>query len=318
VVGYTLGGGIGWLARREGFASSHVRSFEVATPNGDQLHVDRESEPDLFWALRGGGRGPVIVTSIELELFPLDEVFAGTLAWQIERAREIVQAYRRWIATVPDTVTSTVRLMRLPPLPELPEPLRGKELVFITLAFTGSEAEGNELVAPLRAVAPPYLDMLASMSGSKLGEISGDPPGPLPGIGGSMLLDSFTEEAADVFVELAGPDVRSPLAMLEIRHLGGVLARPTGDPGAAGAVGAEAIVYGVGMPVTPEVGQAIEATLAEVRRRLAPWASARRTLLTFDEQGLGLRELFSPETADRLARIASRYDPDGLLVADSS
>jgi FAD/FMN-containing dehydrogenase len=318
VAGYTLGGGLGWLARREGFASSHVRSFDVVTAVGNQLHVDATREPDLYWALRGGGGGAVVVTSLELELIPLGEVFAGSLLWPIEQASELVHAYREWISTVPDTLTSTVRLMRFPALPELPEPLRGRTLVSITLAFTGSEAEGNALVAPLRAVAAPYLDTLATVPASALGEISGDPPGPLPGIGNALLLASFPAEVADAFVELAGPGVDTPLIQLEIRHLGGALAHPSGDPGAAGAVSAEVLVYGVGMPVSAEVGTAIERALAAVEERLTPWIATPRTLLTFDERALGLRALFPPAVADRLANIIAAYDPDGRFVANQT
>jgi FAD binding domain len=316
VAGYTLGGGIGWLVRREGFASSHVRSFDVVTAVGNRLHVDAVREPDLFWALRGGGGGPVVVTSMELGLFPLQEVFGGSLLWPLEQAREIVHAYREWVANVPETLTSTVRLMRFPPLPELPEPLRGKELVSITLAFTGSELEGNGLVAPLRAIAAPYLDTLALLPASGLGGLSGDPPGPLPGIGNGLLVESFTSEVADAFVELGGPGVQIPLIQLEIRHLGGALAEPTVDPGAAGAIAAEVLVYGVGMPVTPEVGQAIESTLAAVETRLEPFLATPRTVLTFDERGLGLHELFPQTVADRLANVTAAYDPDGLFVAN--
>src|SRR5204863_7901802 len=139
------------------------------------------------------------------------------------------------LATLPDTVTSTLRLMRLPPLPELPEPLRGKSLACITLASTGSEADGNELVAQLRAVAVPYLDTLAMIPGAQLGEISGDPPGPVPGVGGALLLDSFSSEAADARVEITGPDPQIPPVQLELRHLGGALAIPASDAGAGGA-----------------------------------------------------------------------------------
>jgi FAD binding domain len=316
VAGYVLGGGLGWLARREGFASTHVRSFDVVTAVGNQLHVDAQREPDLHWALRGGGGGPVVVTALEIELFPLDEAFAGSLLWPLEQAGEIVNAYREWIAGVPDAVTSTIRLIRYPPMPEVPEPLRGRALVSITLAFTGTAAEGNELVAPLRAIAPAYLDTLAMVPGAVLGDIAGDPPGPLPGIGNAILLESFTPEVADAFVELAGPGVDSPLIQLEIRHLGGALKAPTSDPGAAGALAAEVIVYGVGMPVTPEVGRAIEAALAAVEERLAPWIATPRTVLTFDERGLGLRGLFPPAVADRLVNIAMAYDPNGLFVAN--
>jgi hypothetical protein len=316
VAGYTLGGGIGWLARLHGFASSHVRSFDVVTAVGNQLHVDPQREPDLFWALRGGGGGPVVLTSLELELFPLDEAFAGSLLWPIEQASEVVHAYREWTTGLPDTVTSTVRLMRFPPAPELPESLRGRSLVSITLAFTGAESEGSALVAPLRAMAPAYLDTLAMVPGSALGELSGDPPGPLPAIGKALLLDSFTAEIADAFVELAGPGVDSPLIQLEIRQLGGALAQPTSDPGAAGALTAAILVYGVGMPVTPDVGKAIESALAAVEERLAPWVATPRNVLTFDERGLGMRELFPPAVADRLANVTAAYDPSGLFVAN--
>lgn len=316
VAGYTLGGGIGWLARRKGFASSHVRSLDVVTADGEHRHVDAGHEPDLFWALRGGGGPGAIVTSLELELFPLREAFAGSLLWPIDHATEIVRAYREWISGVPDTLTSRARLTRFPDLPDVPEPLRGRALVSITLAFAGAEAEGDDLVAPLRATAAPYLDTLAMVPAGALGDVSGDPTAPQPGIGNAILLQTLTLEAVDAFVDLAGPGVESPLTQLEIRHLGGALRSTTPDPGAAGPLEAEALVYGVGVPVTPEVGDAITSTLDEVSGRLAPWAGERRTLLTFDEREPGLRRALEPGVADRLAAIAAAYDPDGLFLAN--
>jgi FAD binding domain len=316
VAGYTLGGGIGWLARREGFASSHVRSLDVVTADGEHRHVDAGHERDLFWALRGGGGTPVIVTSLELELFALREAFAGSLLWPIEQATEIVHAYREWVATVPDALTSTVRLMRFPALPAVPEPVRGRALVSITLVLAGAGAEGNDLVAPLRATAAPYLDTLAMVPASALGDVSGDPDGPQPGIGDAILLRTLTAEAVDALVDLAGPEVQSPLTQLEIRHLGGALRSSAPDPGAAGPLEAEALVYGVGVPVTPQVGEAITSALVAVRERLAPWTTERSTLLTFDEREPGLRHALEPDVADRLAAIASAYDPDGLFLAN--
>ena len=314
VAGYTLGGGLGWLGRLHGFASSHVRSFDIVTAGGRQRHVDAEHEPELFWALRGGGGGPVVVTSLELELLPLREAYAGSLMWPLESASEIVQAYREWIASVPDELTSTLRLMRYPPLPELPEALRGKQLVVVTLAFTGSHAEGDAQVAPLRALGPRHLDTLATVPATALGAIAGDPEGPLPGTGDSLLLDAFTAEAAAAFAELGGPGVESPFTQLEIRHLGGAL-RDAGA-GAAGGLEADALVYAVGVPVTPEVDVALHASLAAVRERLAPWTAARGPLLTFAEQQSGLGASFTGEVAERLAGVAAHYDPDGVLLAN--
>jgi FAD/FMN-containing dehydrogenase len=315
VAGYTLGGGIGWLARREGFASSHVQSFEVVTADGAERHVDARHDPDLFWALRGGGGGQAIVTSLELELFPLREAFAGAALWPIERAGEVVDAYRTWIATVPDAVTSTLKLVRFPPLPQVPEPLRGRAVVAITLAFTGSEAEGTNLVAPLRAVAEPFIETLAIVPAAALGDISGDPQEPLPGMGRAILLDSFTADAADAYLELAGPGVETPLTALELRHVGGALRSTSPDPGAAGPLDAEALVYALGSPVSRDVGMAIGAVLDTLPGRFARWAGERRTLLTY-EDGPGLRHAVAAGAADRLAAVTRDYDPDGLLVAN--
>ncbi len=142
VAGYVLGGGLGWLARSHGLASDRVRAFEVVTADGERLRVDTRREPDLFWALRGGGGAGVIVTSIELELVALREAHAGVLMWPIERAGEVAHAYREWIRTVPDGLTSSLRLMHFPPLGELPEVLRGRALAQLTLAFLDSRHQG--------------------------------------------------------------------------------------------------------------------------------------------------------------------------------
>ena len=236
VTGYTLGGGLGWLARREGLAASHVRSFEVVTADGERRTVDAELEPDLFWALRGGGVAPAIVTALEFDLFELREAFAGALLWPIDRARELLHAYREWTASVPDALTSTLRLMRFPPLPELPEPLRGRALVMVTLAFAGPESGGAELVAPLRRVAKPYLDTLGTIPAAALGDLAGDPQDPVPGVGDGVLINELTAGVADACVELAGPEAQTPLTALEVRHLGGALRSRTQDPGPAGPV----------------------------------------------------------------------------------
>jgi FAD/FMN-containing dehydrogenase len=316
VAGYVLGGGIGWLARRDGFASSHVRSLEVVTADGDQRNVDAEREPELFWALRGGGGGQAIVTTFELELFELREAFAGSIFWPIELGSEVVHEYRKWIETVPATVTSTLKLIRFPPLETFPESLRGRAFVTINLAFTGGEAEGTELVARLRAIATPYLDTLATVPASALGDIAGDPQDPTPGLGRAVLLDTFPAAAADTFVELAGPDAHTALASLEIRHLGGALRSSTPDPGAAGPLDSQVLIHGSGAATTPEAGAAIHAALAEMSDGLAPWIGARRTLLTFDEEGPGLGHAFSDPVADRLVQATTHYDPDGLLLAN--
>lgn len=316
VTGYTLGGGLGWLARREGLAASHVRSFEVVTADGERRTVNAELEPDLFWALRGGGGAPAVVTALEFDLFELREVFAGALLWPIERAGELLHAYREWTASVPDSLTSTFKLMRFPPLPQVPEPLRGRALVMITLAYAGPEAEGAELAEPLRQVAAPYLDTLGTIPAAGLGDLAGDPQDPGPGVGDGVLIDELTTGVADACVELAGPEAKTPLTALEVRHLGGALRSGTKDPGPAAPIESGALVYAVGAPMTPADGVAIRDALDAIAERLAPWFGPRATLPGFDERGRSLGELFTPAVAERLVEVSARYDPDGRLVAN--
>jgi FAD/FMN-containing dehydrogenase len=305
IAGYVLGGGLGWLARSHGLASDHVRSFEVVTADGERRHVDADREPDLFWALRGGGSAGAIVTSIELELVPLKAAYAGALLWPMARAGEVAHAYREWIRTVPETLTSSLRLMHFPPLPALPEELRGRALVQLTLAFLGERVEGDALIAPLRALAP-EIDRVGIVPAAALGEIAGDPVELVPDRNRSRLLASLTAEAVDAVVALADPAV----TVVEIRHLGGALRRPAA-PSAAGAVDAEALVFATGVPAAPEQARTLDATLAAVAA-LGPPAD-RDTLRTFagpDDVGL------TAAAAERVRAIAAGYERGGASVAD--
>jgi len=315
VAGYVLGGGIGWLTRRHGFASTHVRSFEVIGADGEARRIDDASDPELFWALRGGGGRPVIVTSFELGLFELREAYAGAVIWPIEEAEAVVGAWREWIATVPNELTSTLKLVRYPPLPAVAAELRGRAVVAVTSAFTGGAARGAELLAPLRALATPYMDTVATVSGAGLADVAGDPTNPTPALGHAALLDRFGPAEADAVLELAGPGVDTPLVSVEIRHLGGALRDPDPDPGAAGTLDAEGLLYSTAPVTSPQAEAAILAAQREVAERTAPFSGARDTILTFDEQR-PMRDAFAPEVTDRLEAIAKARDPEGLLVAN--
>jgi hypothetical protein len=261
--------------------------------------VDRQNEPELFWALRGGGNAGVIVTAIELELVVLRRAYAGALWWPMTRAAEIAHAYREWIATVPDTVTSSLRLMHFPPLPELPDALRGRALVQLTLTSLDIDPA---LVAPWRALVP-EIDRVGVLPAAALGEIAGDPVDPVPARNHSRLLESVTAETIDALVAAANPAVTT----IELRHLGGALRTPA-DPGAAGAVSADALVFASGVPVTPAHDVALWETFAALDQ-LAP-ASDRDTLLTFAGRGdTGL----PAASRDRVRRVRDAYDPDGLV-----
>ena len=154
VVGYTLGGGLSWLARKHGIGANQVTAIEVVTASGDFVRTDWANEPDLFWALRGGGGSFGIVTAIEFNLFPIDEVYAGILWYPVERAAEVLKAWRDWTEDLPDEMTSVGRILQFPPIPEIPEPVRGQSFVVVEAIWSGEPAEGERLLEPLRALGP--------------------------------------------------------------------------------------------------------------------------------------------------------------------
>ncbi|MBB4665186.1 FAD-binding oxidoreductase [Conexibacter arvalis] len=318
VVGYTLGGGIGWLSREHGLASEHVTAIELVTADGVLRSVDANSagiDGELFWALRGGGGGFGVVTALEFELMPLTHVFAGTLFWPGELAREVLNAYRAWAETVPETVTSTVRLLRLPDLPFVPEPLRDRPVVDVCLSFAGDPADGDALVAPLRAVAPPLIDTLATIPAPQLVRLHGDPEQPVPGLGHHAVLRELTAAGIDALVETAGHASGSPLLSVELRQLGGALARRPEGAGALGAIDGAYVLYGVGTPVTPEVGRAVDERLDAVAAALAPWSTGGAFLNMADRPDGAAARAFDAPTRERLRALKEAVDRDGLIVA---
>ncbi len=314
VVGYTLGGGMGWLARTHGLATNSVLAVELVTADGRHVRADREQEPDLFWAVRGGGGNFGVVTAIEFALYPLTEIYAGTLFFPAERGGEVLHAWREWVRSVPDEVTSVGRYLTFPPLPEIPEPLRGGAFAVVELAFQGGGAEGDALAAPLRALRP-AMDTLGVGSPAVLWDLHMDPPAPAPGAGDGMLLADAPAEAVDALVEVAGAESGSPLLSVELRHLGGELARPRAENGALASLDAAFALFAVGIAPTPEAKWAVEQHVDAVKASLARW-EAGRGYMNFVERPVAARHLFPELTYRRLSQIRAKTDPAGLLVAN--
>jgi FAD/FMN-containing dehydrogenase len=268
VVGYTLGGGIGWLARRYGLAANSVTAAELVTPGGDLVRADAGHEPDLFWAVRGGGGSVGVLTALEMRLYPVGELYAGNLFFPIGRAAEVLHAWREWTATVPDEITSIAHLVRLPPLPELPEPLRGRAFAILEAACLADGGTGAELTGPLRRLGPER-DTFAMIPAAALGQLNMDPPQPGPSHGDGAFLAGFPATAIDALVAAAGPDTGTPLASVEVRHLGGALSRPA-PGGAQPSIDATYLLFAVGATPTPDLAGAVRAQAQAVKHALAP------------------------------------------------
>jgi FAD/FMN-containing dehydrogenase len=312
VTGYTLGGGLGWLARRYGLAANSVIAAELVTPDGDLVRADADHEPDLFWAVRGGG-GLGVVTALEMRLYPVRDLYAGSLFFPIARAAEVLQAWRAWTGTVPDEVSSQGRLVRLPPVPQLPEPLRGRAFVKVEAAYLGEAGTGAELIGPLGRLGP-ELDTFAMIPPPALGQLHMDPGQPVPFQGAGPFLSDFPAAAIDALVGLAGPDADTLLASVEVGHLGGALARPAPDGGAQPSIDANYLVVPVGGAPAPDLAAAVHAQAQAVKDSLAPWHTGY-DYFNFAEAPAPASAVLPPASYRRLQKIKAAYDPDQAIIS---
>ncbi|MET0864881.1 MAG: FAD-dependent oxidoreductase [Nakamurella sp.] len=311
VVGYTLGGGYSWLSRQHGLAVSAVTAVEIVTGDGTFHRVDATHEPELFWAVRGGGGNGCIVSAIEFGVLPLSTVYAGNLFFPLERAGELLRAHAEWTKTAPDAATTCIRLLRLPPLPELPEFLSGKSLVVIDGAIDGPVDEAAAILAPLRALGP-MIDTFAEMPTAGLGLIHMDPPTPVPAAGDGMIIDELTDDAVEALLAVAGPGTESALLMVDLRQLGGAVGRPATGGGAVDHFPGQYLLFTGGMAVSPEATAAVRRDLASLRSALSPWMSDR-DYSNFREAAAPAARFWAADTLARLVAVVNAVDPDRVV-----
>jgi FAD/FMN-containing dehydrogenase len=313
VTGYTLGGGIGWLARRYGLAANSVSAAQIVTPDGRLVRADADHEADLFWAVRGGGGSVGVVTSLDMSLYPVRKVYAGALFFPIQRGFEVLDAWREWTDTVPDEVTSIGRILRLPDVPEVDEFLRGRAFALIEAAYIGDAASGARLMQPLRDLGP-TLDTFAAIPAAALSKLHMDPVQPVPGLGDGTFLADAPAAAICALLAVVGADADTSLASVEIRHLGGALARPAPGGGAQPAIDARYLTFAGGFAPTPDLSDTVLADARTVKDALGPW-HARYDYYNFAETPAEARGVFPLASYHRLQRIKASYDPYQAIIS---
>ena len=323
VVGYTMGGGFGWLGRKYGFAADSLKEADVVTADGELVKVSAYENADLFWGLKGGGGNFGIVTSLEFALYPITHVFGGNLFYPVEKAEEVLDLYARWSEELPDEVTSAVAFLNVPPMPDIPEPLRGRSVITMRFCHTGDDLEGRgeQLLRPWRElgetrIGEPIMDTFGVMPYQMMDMISMDPVDPLGAYGHSEMLRDLSQATQETLVKLAGEGSNSPLIMVEIRQLGGALSRPPADLNPMGRSDARFILNGIGATFSPEMAQAVQAYLAYIAEAVKPYASGTEYVNFMDLDGATperVKAAYSPEDWDRLVELKDRRDPHNLF-----
>jgi hypothetical protein len=315
VIGYSLGGGMGSLGREHGFSADHVLAAEIVTADGMLRRIDAETEPELFWAIRGGKGNFGIVTALEIELLPVPSLYAGGIFFVGADAPAVLHAFRSWAPTMPEQVSTSVAILRLPPLDELPPPLRGQTVVHLRFAYSGGDpAEAERLLAPMKAAGTILLGFVGPMCTDEMDGIHMDPVDPLPAREKGLLLTDLTDEAVDVFLEAVGPKREIPLIMAEIRLMGGALGRPASVPNAVPGRGAAYAVYTVA-PGVPELAHVVPAIVDGLVAGLQPWASPEK-MINFLGEVAGPDEVaaaYPAATLERLRAVKAAVDPDGIF-----
>ena len=315
VVGYSLGGGFGWLGRHFGFASQSITSAELVTAVGELVTVDASHHPELFWGLRGSAGNLGIVTAIELRLVELDVVYAGALYYPLADAVDVLGGYAEWARKQPDEIASSAALVNFPPLPALPEELRGRSFACIRVCYSGADlGPGVAAVRDLRhALGTPLIDQVRRMPALDLDLVSAEPVDPLPVLLHSALLPDLTGPLIEQVAAAQTPD--SGVLFVEFRHLGGALRVPSDQLSPMNRTGAQFSLNAAALAFPPGGPQGAAAALDVVARRVAPFADGAG-YVNFLEGADGSRRMhsaFSEPEWRRLQALKSHWDPGNLF-----
>jgi len=312
VIGFTLGGGLSvTMGRARGWAADYVHRIDVVNADGELRDASKDSEPDLYWALRGGKSNFGVVTALEFALFPVQRLYAGGLVYAAEHAHAVLHAYQQFTTHVPDDLTSSIALVRTPDLLSVPEFMRGKLTVHVRISYLGSEADGSRLIAPLRAVAPALTDNVRDRPYKEFSVISPNPPEPRATVDHFAGLAELSPATVDAILEVAGPGTNPGIAAVDIRQLGGALARQVGAPSAVVNRDTAFVILAVS-PVPADELNERQASGVDLMSRLMPWLTKRKIanfLTPADAAVQETRMAFDDPTYARLQSIKAAYDP---------
>lgn len=317
VVGYVVGGGLPLMGRTYGFAADHVQRMTVVTADGEVREVSPTSETELFWGLRGGKGNLGIVTEMTVDLVPVSRLYGGGIFFPGEHAGALLRAYRDWVAALDEQTNTSIALLRLPPIPDIPEPLRGQFVVHLRVVHLGDAETGERLVAPMRAVAPAIVDLIGDMPYTAIDSVYQDPDHPVSAYERGMLLSSLDDAVIDQLMAVAGPGVQTPVMLVDIRHLGGALSRQPAIPNAVDQRDATFVLEAIGMlmgPAAETTPAATDALVASFARFSTEPGGA--TLVNFHGHpgdAADRARCWKPATYARLAALKASYDPKNLL-----
>jgi FAD/FMN-containing dehydrogenase len=311
-IGYTLGGGMGWLARKYGLAADSVLCFELVTPEGRLIYASANENSDLYWALRGGGGNFGVVTGIKIRLFAVEMVYGGRVTYPIELAREVFARFRDWAAAAPDELTASIVIMNMPPLPQVPEPMRGKSFISVLACYSGPMEDADDLFRVWNEWKPAVMNSFGAMPFSEVASISADPEQPMPGLSTGAWLSDLNDDTVEILLRnVVSVNGSSPIGMTEIRLAGGAVSRATRYETALGHRDSPFVLHSAAMIASPERMAPVKAFMAQFKAELdAHINGVYMNFLGGEEARQRTAQAYSPEGLARLKAVKAAYDPD--------
>ncbi len=292
VTGYTLGGGLSWFGRAYGWAADSVVAFEIVDASGTAARVTADSDPDLFWALRGGGGDFAVVTALEYRLHPAPALYGGRLIWPAAQAAAVFDTFVQVTAAAPPELTVWTDLLQFPGAPPM---------VSVDVTYLGPAAEGSELTRPFEGIPEPISDSRTALPLTDLGTITAEPTDPSPGLSRGELLTGLPDDAVKALLA----STIDPLISLQLRHLGGAFARPSDSPHGPLTEPYALSLYGRPSPAT-------QARQREIVEALTPYITGRKPYTALGP-GDSAAAAFAPASLSRLQDIKRRRDPAGVF-----
>ncbi len=316
VGGLALGSGSGWLERKLGFTCDNLLSATVVTAAGEVVTASDEDNPDLFWAIRGGGGNFGIVTEFVLRLHPVGPiVLGGMLLYPGHLARDVLRHWRDFMVDAPDEVGSGVALITAPPAEFVPEPARGQPAAGVILLYAGDPDEGARVCRPLTEFGPPAANLVQPMPYVAVQQLldPGNPPGMHNYWSGDFLAE-LPDDAIDCYVDHAQPPV-SPLSQMIVVAGGGAIARVDETATAFGNRQAPFNLHHLSMwPPDPEQDAANIAHTRRMATAMKPWSTGHAYLNFLGAEGLDrVENAFEPPVYERLRQLKRTWDPDNVF-----
>ncbi|MFD6393333.1 FAD-binding oxidoreductase [Nocardia sp. NPDC060259] len=298
VTGYTLGGGLSWFGRKYGWASDAVRAFDIVDATGAAARVTADDDPELFWALRGGGGDFAVVTGLEFDLFPAPGLYGGRVMWPGTRTAAVFELFLQLTSDAPAELSVWFHRFQFPDAPPM---------VALDAAYLGDAEEGRALLAALDAIGGAVTDTRGALAVADLGAITAEPTDPSPSLSRAEMLTALDDAVVKTVLE--GPV--APLVDIQIRHLGGALAATRLGGGARGPVAEPYLLYLLGLGL-PHLADAVKGRRREIVDALGGSITGRKpyTFLTPEETAASA---FDAGTLARLGEIKRARDPQGVI-----